>query len=357
MTKHYFRKRMSLTEPPENAKHLNPNDSEYSAKLASHLKATSGLPPIEERDYRKPVDYIDQLLKWKRDPLALYGQPIRPFPRLQKSLLGIRPGELTVLTGNTGTGKTTFLSQLALFMAHADGFRSLFGSFEVANDVMVRRMVVQLSGRPFLELSDDECKGYLHELDAVPVFFMPFFGSTSTEHVLQMMGKMVDDEKIQMIVLDNLQFFLSGQGRSSLDQLYQQELAIHRIRAFATKHKVHVMLVVHPRKPPSDPRAAGRTLLTVDSIAGSAKITQEADNVLLLQRVNWGATRLDVAKNRFNGTMGKSWMRFDQSSLRVPTIDSPAHFVVRTIAKMIWRAAHIVCCLHHPRLVYRVCSG
>jgi twinkle protein len=42
------------------------------------------------------------------------GLQCRSFPKLMSILKGIRRGEMTILTGPTGVGKTTFLSQLSL---------------------------------------------------------------------------------------------------------------------------------------------------------------------------------------------------------------------------------------------------
>ena len=50
------------------------------------------------------------------------------------------------------------------------------------------------------------------------------------------------------IVLDNLQFMLSGQGRRFGDIYELQNTAIEKFRAFATIKNVHISLVVHPKK-------------------------------------------------------------------------------------------------------------
>lgn len=47
-------------------------------------------------------------MKWKR------------FPTLTKILKGHRRGELTVITGPTGSGKTTFISEYSLDLAMQD---------------------------------------------------------------------------------------------------------------------------------------------------------------------------------------------------------------------------------------------
>ena len=44
----------------------------------------------------------NSILQWQR------------FPGLTKTLKGHRPGEMTILTGPTGSGKTTLVSELSL---------------------------------------------------------------------------------------------------------------------------------------------------------------------------------------------------------------------------------------------------
>ena len=83
---------------------------------------------------------------------------------------------------------------------------------------------------------------------------------------------------------------LSQQGRSSLDRWELQDDAVAELRKFATEQDVHITLVVHPRKDAND-------ALDINSVFGSAKVTQEADNVIIIQK---GETRryLDIKKNR-----------------------------------------------------------
>lgn len=57
----------------------------------------------------------------------------------------------------------------------------------------------------------------------------------------------------------------------------EQDLALDKFRKFATDHNVHITLVIHPRKEDEGHK------LTTSSIFGSAKATQEADLVVILQ--------------------------------------------------------------------------
>ena len=119
-------------------------------------------------------------------------------------------------------------------------------------------------------------------------------------------------------VLDNLQFMISRQStnKNTFDKFDAQDIAIEKFRAFATEKNVHVTLVVHPRKEDETNR------LSISSIYGSAKATQEADTVLILQNEN-SKKYLDVRKNRFNGDLGQTPLFFDRNSCRyseTPTV-------------------------------------
>lgn len=56
-----------------------------------------------------------------------------------------------------------------------------------------------------------------------------------------------------------------------------QDVALDKFRKFATEKNVHITLVIHPRKEDEGHK------LTLSSIFGSAKATQEADLVVILQ--------------------------------------------------------------------------
>lgn len=61
------------------------------------------------------------------------------------------------------------------------------------------------------------------------------------------------------------------------DSFHAQNAAIFEFRKFATIHGIHVTIIVHPRKEDE------LKLLTTASIFGTAKASQEADNVMILQ--------------------------------------------------------------------------
>ena len=106
---------------------------------------------------------------------------------------------------------------------------------------------------------------------------LDFYGSTSPEEIFETLEYSIIAHDISIMCLDNLQFMLSAQayGYGKFDL---QDLVVQKLRQLATKHKVHIFLVVHPKKVDDDCN------LDSSSIYGSSKVTQEADNVFILQK-------------------------------------------------------------------------
>ncbi|KAI8138477.1 P-loop containing nucleoside triphosphate hydrolase protein [Fennellomyces sp. T-0311] len=201
---------------------------------------------------------------------------------------GHRPGELTILTGPTGAGKTTIISQLSLDYCKS-GVPTLWGSFEILNKRLAKKMLYQLAGKD-LSKAPQEFDVWADQFEQLPLHFLKFFSTTAIKDVLKACKHAVYAYDIRHIILDNLQFMLSQQGRSSLDRWELQDEAVAELRKFATEQDVHITLVVHPRKDAGD-------ALEINSVFGSAKVTQEADNVVIIQKGEQ-ARYLDIKKNR-----------------------------------------------------------
>jgi len=85
--------------------------------------------------------------------------------------------------------------------------------------------------------------------------------------------------------------------------------------------------VVHPRKEDEGAK------LGISSFYGSAKATQEADTVLILQS-DGKRKFVDVRKNRFDGTLGHVPLYFDRKSGRYsetsPDVNAPQRTSIPT---------------------------
>lgn len=236
------------------------------------------------------------------------------FPELNRILKGHRKGELTVFTGPTGSGKTTFISELALDLC-MQGINTLWGSFEINNVRLAKIMLTQFAMQR-LEENLEQYDFWADKFEELPLYFMTFHGQQNIKTVLDTMQHAVYLYDINHVIIDNLQFMM-GQENLSIDKFAVQDHIIGVFRKFATNSSCHVTLIIHPRKEEDD-----RELQTA-SIFGSAKASQEADNVLILQEKKLvtcpGRRSLQVTKNRFDGDVGIFPLDFIKSSLTFST--------------------------------------
>eukprot|EP00656_Telonema_subtile_P044245 TRINITY_DN50532_c0_g1_i1.p1 TRINITY_DN50532_c0_g1~~TRINITY_DN50532_c0_g1_i1.p1 ORF type:complete len:579 (+),score=141.24 TRINITY_DN50532_c0_g1_i1:307-2043(+) len=243
------------------------------------------------------------------------GRKSRSLPKLDAILKGHRRGEMTVVTGPTGSGKTTFLSQLSLDYCEQQ-VPTLWASFEILNTRLAQKMLAQHSKKlgkkgEGLPLTLENFPEIADSFEQLPLHFLRFHGSSDVDEVLEAMDYACYAHDVEHVVLDNLQFMLSGQGRG-YDRFEQQDRAIEKFRKFATQKNVHVTLVIHPRKE-QDGEPLGIT-----SVFGGAKATQEADNIVVIQHLAKqgpdGATvnlkYVEVKKNRYDGQLGRVYLKF-----------------------------------------------
>lgn len=227
-------------------------------------------------------DMKSDLIQYLRAETRSEGSQTPSLPKLSSITKGFRRGELVILTGPTGVGKTTVLSQLSLDFVK-QGYPTLWGSFEIKNTVLLVKMLSQYSGlADFRSIPNEKMNQIMNDFENLPLKFMSFFGGSDIEHIIEVMDHAIYQDDISHIIIDNLQFMTPRQfsSKSTVNQFEKfdiQDYLIDRFRKFATEKNVNVILVIHPRKVEEDQP------LSLASISGTSKATQEADIVLILQ--------------------------------------------------------------------------
>ena len=122
---------------------------------------------------------------------------------LDKILGGWRFGEVTVLSGESGIGKSTLAGFLSLLQA-SDGVPSLFLTFEVLPKNIVKKWVSMLAGKGFSSLSKHEYGVARRKLASRPMYVGDNYGMVELSEIRRCVYDAATRHGTRFIVIDHL---------------------------------------------------------------------------------------------------------------------------------------------------------
>ena len=260
-------------------------------------------------------DFRDGLMKLDRS--VAQGKP-SGMPTLDALLGGRRGGELTIVSGETGQGKTTLTSFLA-WRACSMGDPTLIGSFEHTPVDEALKLVTMEAGRVFVDMSQEEREVAVGALHAKPLYQIDAYGTVSAEVVFDTLRYFYRACGGRLAVIDHLHFVLDLTARRAPHE-QAQEFLIALARLLKSELTgLHVMLVCHPKNDYSKDGKPGKVGL--HSLKGGSAIRQLADNVMVVEKAKRqdGVFRAYVKFVKVRSIMGEEgelvWT-FDKESLR-----------------------------------------
>lgn len=225
---------------------------------------------------------------------------------------GFCMGQLILLSGKRGEGKSTFMSQI---IANAlEQRESVFAySGELAAFHFKRWLDLQLAGNKNIiaktneygqqeyDIAPDTVKkitewyrgrAYIYDNDYIDS------GKSEYESLPDTIEKVIKQYGVRLVCIDNLMTALSVDRQENL--YLAQSNFVGRLKKIAMKYQVVILLVAHPRK--------SNGVFENDDVSGSADITNKADIVMSYQRdksksVYEGEALLSINKNRLLGTL------------------------------------------------------
>lgn len=234
---------------------------------------------------------------------------------LDKVIRGIAMGQLVILTGKRGDGKSTFMSQL---IADAlEQHRNVFVySGELADFHFKRWLDYQLAGDKNIITNKNKFGENDYEIsdrvisnindwyrDRAFIYDNTYIddGRTEFESLPDTIERAIIKYSIQLVCIDNLMTAMERVSEQSNLYLAQSNF-VGRLKNIAMKYGVAVILVAHPKKGSADGGQDDN-----DLVAGSSDITNKADIVLKYSRCNPDEYQCDslikVTKNRLLGVL------------------------------------------------------
>lgn len=225
---------------------------------------------LEPEGLHRPIDYLDSVVDlFHPDPGVRTGYTL-PFEDI-RSKLYFRPGEVTIWSGETGSGKSILLSYATVGWVE-EGSVVCMASFELEPVQTLRRMVKQaanVGGRP----SEAMIRQALEWLTSGLLIF-DLVGKGKLDTLLEIFEYARARYGCDQFIIDS--FMRLG---VATDDYNAQEQAVFKIVDWAVAKRVHVHLIAHTRKSDQDRRPP-----TADDVKGTMEITANAANILLIWR-------------------------------------------------------------------------
>ena len=237
---------------------------------------------------------------------------------LDKLLGGFRAGELTVLSGRSGVGKSTFAAFLGLLQASEER-PVLHMSFEVLPKAVVKKWIVMLAGKPFDAMDRATYVAARRKLAKRPLFVADTYGMIRIKELRRSVYDAVTRRGVKFVVLDHLEF-LTSMASSRENTNDQTAEMMREIKRWALDLGVHVMLLAHLRKQSIHQSQFKRA--SMEDLKGAGAVYQISDNVVLLDRGKRGEdgdptmlVRLEKVRDDV-GYEGSVTLGFERWSLR-----------------------------------------
>jgi twinkle protein len=307
--------------------------------------------PIDE--ITRPIDTLVDLEIWKRD-----GMPLGLSTGLKNldACWTVVPGELTLISGIPGHGKSGAVDQVVLNLAELHQWRSLVFSPEynpvarhmiglcerrtgkVYDETMAKRWRAQRLRCEVMTVDEmREAVAWINDY----VSFIERHESMPLDRILELARIEVARRGIKVLVVDPWNEIEHEIARGLTETLYISQ-ALTRIKAFAQEYGVHVFLVAHPTKMQAtvekyseeddDGREVQKQRLVYPvpsaySISGGAHWRNKADNVLIVWRDTHARAHgrnpyltevhVDKVRWKYDGAEGMAPLIYDPPSGRL----------------------------------------
>ncbi|ADE38636.1 DnaB-like helicase C-terminal domain-containing protein [Candidatus Puniceispirillum marinum] len=285
----------------------------------------------QAREYRPDgivvaTDYRDVISEDDQASSVTY-----PYSNLNEIFRGLRLKEILLVAAGSGTGKTTFVKEIAYHL-HQQGERVGLIMLEESNKRSLLSLVGTHMNKNVLvdrsEVTDDEIIEAFDDLFGEgrnPVYLYDHWGSSDVDLICQRITYMAKVLGIKWVFLDHISMLCTQMGGSSGfgSERLIIDYAMTKLRTMVQELDIGLILVSHVKRPDGNSgHESGGQPVRLNHLRGSSSLGQLSDGVIALNvdsdEPDSDIRHLHILKNRFCGATGYSGtLRYDRDTSRL----------------------------------------
>lgn len=226
---------------------------------------------------------------------------------LDKKTNGFQMGQLTIWTGKSGHGKSTFISQM-LVEAIEQGYKVCSYSGELKLETFKKWIDLQIAGDENIDLVEDREYSRFKKiikpetLTKIESWYnekiycydnRQIQENIENNFVIHVIEEAIRNYGCKVFLIDNL--MTCSFDNSKIQDFYKaQSDFVGRLSYLTKAYDIHIHLVAHPRKTTSN-------TITQDDISGTSDTFKRADNVFCIERNEDNTNTVKIMKCRETG--------------------------------------------------------
>lgn len=314
----------------------DPNECLLAGKADEIVKAVWNAKPY------KPDGIVNGKELWSLLENEEDEEPGYSFPwsiDLQKMTMGLRKGELVVLTAGTGVGKTTFVRQIAHHMGVNLGLKvGMMMLEENVKRTAKGLMSIECGKRLHINrkaVSQEEYKAVFDRtLGTGRFIFHEHFGSIEGDNLLNKMRYMAVGG-CDFIILDHVSIAISGLDGDNERKMI--DVLMTTMRSLVEETGVGLVVISHLRRTEGQSHEEGG-VTSLNQLRGSSAIAQLADTVIGLERNQQAEgkeknlVRVRLLKCRWTGETGiAGYLWFNKETERLEAVDKLSDYLNESV--------------------------
>lgn len=273
----------------------------------------------------RDIKYVKRLADVKSVNLTALPKIKTGIKEIDMAIGGLYYGQVILLSGKRGEGKSTFMSQLVAEAIEQDNAVFVY-SGELPNYYFKSWLDLQIAGSQNIETRHDEYGNEQYYIsdetaqiinrwyyDKAFIFDNSAVDDDEFDGLLKIISDAVCRYNIKLVCIDNLMTALDDDVNSDIYR--QQSKFVRELAKMSKRYDIAIILIAHPKKSSIE--------FNNDTVSGSADITNAVDVVMNYERCadEDADSKITINKNRLTGKLitGENAVRllYSENSKRI----------------------------------------